>query len=144
MLKCQQNRKWQEFKGNLCKWENSHRHCSHFWYIYKKNIFMNIFIGISLHGKSHSSWLYSVNVFIVRVSKFRIFSSEHIHENIFKKNMFMNIFIGELVNLSDLMNDWLLAEWPRGPTWGWRDGCQQLISGGDGTKLKLWNCRRTR
>lgn len=51
-----------------------------------------------------------MNVFIVRVSKFRIFSSEHIHENIFKKNMFMNIFIGELVNLSDLMNDWLLAE----------------------------------
>lgn len=120
MLKCWQNR-WQEFKGNQCKWENSHMQCRHFRYIQKNNIFMNIFIRICLYLKPYSSWLYSVNVFIMRISKFSRFSNEHSHKNTFKKNMFMNIFIEELVNFSNLVNR-LLANWPRGTAGGWKMG----------------------
>lgn len=120
MLKCWQNR-WQEFKGNQGKWENSHMQCRHFRYIQKNNIFMNIFIRICLYLKPYSSWLYSVNVFIMRISKFSIFSNEHSHKNTFKKNTFMNIFIEELVNFSNLVNR-LLANWPRGTAGGMEDG----------------------
>lgn len=108
MLKCWQNRKWQEFKGNQCKWENAQTQFWHFRYIHKNNIFMNIFIRI-LHLQPYSSWLHLVNVFIIRIGKCGVFSNKYIHKkNIFKNYKFMNIFIEELENLSNLVN-WLLA-----------------------------------
>lgn len=61
-----------------------------------------------------------MNVFIIRIGKFGIFSNEHIHKNTFKKNVFMNIFIEELVNLSNLVN------------WLWQTNSEILLGAGSG------------